>query len=143
MNGRYVILYALILAAMAGILIVGLFDWRLLDCDGPVQSSLPNRGESTQIPVTHPHASNHHRRISSTDADNSQPIAKTNLYKEAYSQKRITRIRPADSDSDYIVIEDENGGLQVMNRDGIMVEDTTLRQRLIGELNTSQAKTTP
>jgi len=147
MNGKYVIFYALILAAMAGLLIVGSFDSRLLNGVEPKQPARPNLEASSPPPVTDPRPRlrpriNDNRRINS-NSHNTDPISKTNLYEGSYLQERMTRARLTDRDSDYIVIEDDYADRQLMHRDATMVEDVDLRHPLIGEPNTSHGKTAP
>jgi len=147
MNGKYVILYALILAAMAGLLIVGSFDSRLLNGVEPKQPARPNLEASSPPPVTDPRPRlrpriNDNRRINS-NSHNTEPISKTNLYEGSYLQERMTRPRLTDRDSDHILIEDEHGERQVIRSDSTMVEDVELRHRLIAEPNTSHGKTAP
>jgi len=100
MNGRYVIFYALILAAMAGILIVGLFDRRFLDCDGPIQATMPNRGASPPPPATNSRDANYRRRIGSSDAHDTQQVTKTNLQEKFYSEEPTNRASATDCASD-------------------------------------------
>jgi len=87
MNGKYVIYYALILVAMAGILVVGLFDWRLVNYDEPIQATKPKRASSPPLPVIDPapplqRLLNSRRMDRSNDFQNVVQIGKTNLHQD-------------------------------------------------------------
>ena len=96
MNGKYIIFYTLILAAMAGLLVVGLFDRRFLNCDEPNQATLPDRRASSSNPVTNSRATNYHDKISSIEVRNSQLGIKTNLHGKFYSEDPTNRGSVAD-----------------------------------------------
>ena|SRR6266404_9991717 len=102
MNGKYIIFYTLILAAMAGLLVVGLFDRRFLNCDEPIQATLPDRGAPPSSPVTDSRATRYHGKISSNEVRNSQLGIKTNLQGKFYSEGPINRGSATNCGSDSV-----------------------------------------
>ena len=124
MNGKYVMFYALIVAAMVALLIVSFFDWRLLNCGKPVKPGGPKRNlpeaptardRRTQTPVQNrEHHRNGHRPADhqSKNSNNSQMPDYGNV-KSAFI-------------ADYIILVDERGNRQVLHIDGRMVENIGL-----------------
>ena len=72
---------------MAGILVVGLFDWRLVSNDDPIEAKRPKRASSPTLPVINPAPPlephlNSRRMVRSNDFQNVVQIGKTNRHQD-------------------------------------------------------------
>jgi len=118
MNGKYIMLYALIVAAMLALLVISLFDWRFLNCDKPLRRNGPSGGQLS---------------VPAATARRSQPQHHSEGFTRQSDLKQIPKDRfdqQSRRDPGYILTEGENGECQILHRDGSVVDYIELRLRL-------------
>ena len=117
MNGKYVMFYALIVAAMLALLLVSLFDWRFLNADRPLKPApvrTPDRapGASQRRSERFP-AYRDQNRVSPERQESQRPC-KAMHPSEGESLRQWSILG---RDSDYLIVEDENGQPLVYHHD--------------------------
>ena len=132
MNGKYVMFYALIVAAMVVLLIVSIFDWRLLNCEQPLKPDIQRK--------TSPQAPPEHERVSHRYPNNKRSVTGAHTSQHTDSEHVNFGLSPH---SGYFILEDEYGNRELLHRDGRMAEDTELRNRASAETNLQQASSAP
>jgi hypothetical protein len=117
MNGKYLMFYALIVAAMLVLLLVSLFDWRFLNADRPLKPTPVRTRERAPAPSQR----RSERRPSSRDPARAP-------WAGQQSQRPCKTMHPSDGesisqwsilgrDSDYLIVEDEHGQPLVYHHD--------------------------